>query len=351
VAIQDDPGAGFDPDMQAEWPTPEDTLIFCVDDDETILRNLTRFLKSRGYQVRPFNDPLEARAAFADGLPSLLLTDKDMPGITGIELAQAALEEDAELPVIVLTGGADVASATDALRLGIVDYLTKPPDLEKLESSLWMALFRSNQAKYRRKVDTWLRDEVEAKTREAKETAEELEVVTGAALSALVKLLEAKSDQVQGHSQAVSGLSAMITEALSLPEHYVKEIRLAGLLHDIGKVAIPDSASLAAPDQESQAKEHTRLAEEVLRAFPHLDRVAEYVLSHQERLDGSGFPEGLSGGDVPLGAQVVGVADAYQSMVDAGTGTPQEVVATLRGSEGTWFSGKILDALEKAVGS
>ena len=349
MAIQDDPGTGLNSGIQAEWPTPESTLIFVVDDDETILRNLTRFLKSREYQIRSFSDPLEARAAFAEGLPSLLLTDKNMPGMNGIELAQAALKEDAEMPVIILTGGADVASATDALRLGIVDYLTKPPDLEKLESSIWMALFRSNQATYRRKVDTWLREEVELRTREAKETAEELEIVTDAALSALVKLLEAKSDQVQGHSQAVSSLSGMISEALSLPEHYVKEIRLAGLLHDIGKVVMPDSASPDASDQASQTKEHTRLAEEVLRSFPHLDRVAEYVLSHQERLDGSGFPEGLSGGDVPLGAQVVGVADAYQSMVDSGAGDPREVVEMLRGSEGIWFSGKILDALEEAI--
>jgi response regulator RpfG family c-di-GMP phosphodiesterase len=349
----DDLKTGSFEGISGDWPEPQDTSIYVVDDDNLIVQSLTRFLKAKGYQVTGFLNPVEAKEAIEAQSPNLLMTDKDMPQMTGIELAQAALEANPELPVIVLTGGADVESATDALRIGVVDYLQKPPDLEKIESIIWLNLFKSSQVAYRREMEARLRQEVQARTQEAKDTANELEWATEGALGAMVKILEEKTGTPQGHGQAVALLAADIAGALNLSRAMTKEVRTAGLIHEIGRMAIADPAPqspnpLQSPDA-TEVKRQIQAASEVLQGFPHMDQVKDYVTKHLERVDGSGHPYGLSGAEIPVGAQIVGAADVFRTLTESGETSPEDALGTLRGAEGSWFSRTILDALERAL--
>jgi putative nucleotidyltransferase with HDIG domain len=326
-----------------------------VDDDAAVLAVFSRCLQRLGYPVRSFVDPLEARAALDEGdQPHLLVLDKEMPGLDGLALAQHAVESDPTAVAMIVTGKPDVSSAVQALRLGVVDYLMKPLDLGTFEAAVRRALLARAQAIFHRRIHGRLREEVQRKTAELVKQNVRLEHVTIASLSALVSLLEARSHHFEGHSQDVSRIAEAMARAMGLPTEEVEAIRVAGLLHDIGMIAVPDAILQKGEDLTSQevafVREHPRLAERVLRPFEHLGPAVDYVLCHHERLDGSGYPRGLAGSEISLGAQIVSAADAYVALVEsrpfrAAVG-PERARATLRESQGVWFEGRVLDALD-----
>jgi putative nucleotidyltransferase with HDIG domain len=326
-----------------------------VDDDAAVLTVFSRRLERLGYPVRSFVDPLEARAALDAGdQPHLLVLDKEMPGLDGLSLAQHAVESDPTAVAMIVTGKPDVASAVDALRLGVVDYLMKPLDLGTFEAAVRRALLARAQAIFHRRVHGRLRDEVQRKTAELERQNARLEQVTIASLSALVSLLEARSHHFEGHSQDVSRIAEAMARSMGLPGEEVEAIRVAGLLHDIGMIAVPDAIlhkgeNLTA-SEVAFVREHPLLAERVLRPFVHLGHAVDYVLGHHERMDGSGYPRGLSGSEIPLGAQIVSVADAYVALVESrpfrAAVAPEQARGVLREAQGSGFAGRVLDALD-----
>ena len=343
--------------MESNFPSAESSPVMVVDDDTAVMSSLKRFLERLGYPVRGFIDPLEARDALESGDPvHLLITDREMPGLDGISLARHALEVDPNTVAMMLTGRGDVESASEALRLGLVDYLLKPVDTAVLSVAVQRALMARGQAMYHRRLHGRLREEVEAKTAEIERQKARLEAITVATLSALVRLLEARSSYFEGHSQDVSRVAEATARAMGLPPAEVEAIRVAGLLHDIGMIAVPDAIIDKGQDlsemEFARIRSHPRIAEEVLRPFPHLGPAVDYVLYHHERLDGSGYPAGLTKNEIPMGAQVVAAADAYVALVQSRAFreavVPRDALATLRGSEGKWFSKRVLDALETA---
>ncbi len=348
------PGPAF---PEARWPEPTATSIVVVDDEPGILKVLTKFLTGKGYIVRPFESSLEARDALLEECPDLLLTDRRMPDMDGLELARIAMEEDPNLPVVILTGEGDLESATEGLRLGIADYLSKPPELAELESTLWRALVKRTQAEFHREVEGWMRQELEDRADEAVRKAQQLEDVTVGAFSALVSLLERRCPQYEGHSKAVADLSASIAKACHLPPPDIDAIRTAGFLHDIGMVAVPDAlvekTSPLTPEELDQIKSHCWVGADILRPFTHLGPVSDFVLWHHERMDGSGYPDHLLGDAVPLGAQIVGAADTFCAMTEErpfrSAMDPTEALAKMIEKKDAWFSAAVVDALAAVV--
>jgi putative nucleotidyltransferase with HDIG domain len=172
-----------------------------------------------------------------------------------------------------------------------------------------------------------------------------------------VKLLEARSPHFRNHSQAVSRLSEAMAVSLALPDEEVEAVRVGGLLHDIGMIAVPDDIidkgeGLTAAEL-ARVQTHTRVAEEVLRPFQNLGSAVDYVLFHHERLNGSGYPEGRTAKHIPLGAQIVGLADAFVALTESRAFreavTPDDALGILRGAEGQWFASPLLDALEETA--
>ena len=340
-------------------PKPNDSPVLIVDDERAILDSMKRILERMGYPVTAFNDPIEAVKRLESGDPvHLVLTDKEMPGMSGVELARHALEADPSTVVIMLTGRGDVESATEALRMGMVDYLLKPVDISVLEMAVGRALLQRAQGMYHREMHGKLREEVAIKTEELERQSESLQAMTVASLSALVGLLEARSPFFVGHSQTVSEVAVAIAVELGLSRAEVETMRVAGLLHDIGMVAVPDSvidkgADLTAEDW-AQVRRHPVLAEEVLTPFPHLGAAVDYIVAHHERRDGSGYPAGLTERSIPLGAQILGAAEVYVGLTESRpfreATVSEEALATMRQKEDVWFDGRVLNALEAACG-
>lgn len=345
-------------DTSPEPPTPASTLpadcpIFVVDDDAKVLRVLARALEECGYPVTAFDRPQDVLDALPHEGLTLLVSDRDMPGMDGIELARRVMEEDPDLAVIMLTGVPTVASAADSLRLGLVDYLTKPMDMAALETAVAKALSKRSRSILQRESEAWLRSAVEERTSELREAQLELERLTVGVLAAISSVVDSRNSYFRDHSERVADVSVGIARALALSPTLVEEIRVGALLHDIGMIAVPDSVlgKEGALDQFEWAHVHAHptVGAQILKPLYLLGPSVACVMSHHERLDGSGYPEGLIGDAIPLAAQIVGAADTWCALThDRSFGGPRtveeglEVISRLRGVQ---FREDVIDAL------
>ncbi len=339
-------------------PPPEETPIVVVDDELTVLSLLEKALSREGYPVEAFGSAPDALQRLAKGGVALLITDIRMPEMDGIELSRLALEEDPDLAILVLTGAADTDTAVESLRLGVRDYLTKPISVESLNESVSRALRRRGQELYRRRLEAWLRTEVERRTEEVRTKSRELERVSVAMLSALVRAMEAKDPRLKGHSERVGEFAEAMGKKLGLQARPVDQLRTAGLLHDIGMIAIPESlvlrSSQLSTNEYQTIQQHPEVGASILKPLTHIGQAVEFVRCHHERLNGSGYPRGLKGSAIPLGAQVVGMAEMFVSMTENRAHRPacseQEALEALRESQGIWFEPRVFAALEGVLG-
>lgn len=342
---------------QAVLPTPQATPIFLVDDDIMIIESVVHFLKEFGYRVTGFQDPKVAEAAIRESPPHLLIVDRNMPGLGGMDLARIALEEDPDIGVVILTGAQEVRLAIDAFRLGVGDYLLKPLDFGDIEDTVRRVLRRRAQTLFHRKTESRMREEVEDRTRRLESKHRLLEGVTVGALTALVELLEEKNPHFIGHSQAVANLSERISVELNLARSEVRACKTAGFLHDIGMIAVPDAilekSSALTPEESAKIQDHCRIGRDLLEPFSHLGPVPDYVFHHHERVDGSGYPSGLMGDQTPFGAQIVAAADSFRALVEPrpyrDANSPEEAMEILIGTAGIWHSEDVLGALSRIL--
>ena len=305
---------------QSLLPSAADTPVYVVDDDQAVVEALEHFLTERGYPVQGFLDPEEAQKAIRESPPHLLVIDRSMPGLGGFDLARAALEEDPDIGVVILTGAREVELAIEAFRLGAADYLLKPMDFGEIEATLRRVLIRRAREIFHRETEARMRQDVADRSLALEKKTDLLEGVTVGALSALVELLEQKTPHFQGHSQAVAQLSEKLALELGLPREEVRACKTAGFLHDIGMIAIPDAilekTGPLTSEESAKIRTHCRIGRDLLRPFGHLGPVPDYVFHHHERVDGSGYPSGLTGSETPRGAQIVAAADSFQALME-----------------------------------
>jgi putative two-component system response regulator len=337
------------------WLSPAETPIYVVDDEETTLHAVVQYLLGQSFDVKGFLDPIEAAEAIRSSSPHLLITDRNMPGLGGFDLARIALEEDPDIAVVILTGARDVELAVQAFRLGAVDYLLKPLDLEAIGDTVGRTLFRRSQSIFHRGAQAEMREELEARARDVERGRDQLEAVTVRALSALIRILEARTPHFDGHSRAVAELSEKIARELGLSPNEVRQCKTAGFLHDIGMIAVPDKilekASPLTSHESEQVQGHCGIGKEILEPFIHLGPVPEYVFRHHERVDGSGYPDGLKDEDIAVPAQVVGVAESFTALMETRAFRPAhslpEALEILLGTAGIWHSQRVLEALAR----
>ncbi len=336
-------------DFTFELPDLAESVVFVVDNDRTSGALNAGILKSAGYQVRLFATPQEALEELKKETPRILVTDFAMGGMSGLELAQAAQEHDPDVRIILLTGSGDESTAQAALRMGISDYIKKPPEPEALKRSVQRTIHKRAAEEHHRAMVTWMREELDRRGRQIRE-------VTVSALASLANALDMRDPHFQGHSKAVAIQAAAIAEVLGSDADEVDAVRTAGLLHDVGMIAIPDRLvqkpeSLTA-EEYALIRTHCERGVEILEPMKHLGRSIRYVHEHHERWDGSGYPLGKKGEGISLGGQIVGIAEAWTAILEsrayrAGL-TRDEGLKILEDKRGVWFSPQVTDALREA---
>jgi putative two-component system response regulator len=336
-------------DFSFELPDTSEGRILVVDNDRTSGALNAGILRSAGYTVDICTTPEEALESVRSGDVTLLVTDFEMGAMSGLELAQAAHEHDPDIRIILLTGSGDEGTAQAALRMGVSDYIKKPPDPEALRRSVQRAIHKRAADEHHRAMVGWMREELDRR-------AEAIREVTVSALTALANALDMRNPHFQGHSKAVSMQAAAIAHALDCDEEEIEVVRTAGLLHDVGMMAVPDTL-VAKPESLTPAefeiiRTHCDRGVEILEPMKHLGRCIRYVHEHHERWDGSGYPEGKKGDQISLGGQIVGIAEAWTAILEsrayrAGR-SREEGLKILEDKRGVWFSPEVTDALRRA---
>lgn len=292
--------------------------ILLVDDESTIRLALSRFLRTRGFEVDVAESGDAALGALNSTRYALMLCDLRMPGMTGLEMVPRALAVDPDIAIIMLTAVNDASSATDALSSGAFDYLTKPVELPDLQSAVERAVARRTLAMERRALDRLIREEVAVRTLDLEREKLALRALTVSVAETLINAMEAKDLYLRGHSHRVASLGAAIAEELGANDEYIEQVRLAGRLHDVGKIGIRETVlnknGPLTEDEFAHVKDHVRIGVEILSPLQHLGASLSFIQDHHEHWDGSGYPRQLASTDITLGGRILTAADAFDAL-------------------------------------
>ncbi len=333
------------------------TRILVVDDEETIRLALRKFLRSRGYEVEIAGSGDHALQLLEQESFALMLCDVRMPGMTGVQVVPQAIARDQDLAIIMLTAVNDAATATEVLSSGASDYLMKPVELADLQQAVDRVLHKRSELMEQRRLDTVIRAEVALRTAELEREKESLRLMSISIAETLINAMEAKDLYLRGHSQRVAELAGQLAQELGLEETVCEDLRVAGRLHDVGKIGISE-AILNKPgrlteDEFEHVKQHVRIGLEILAPLLHIKQPLKYVEHHHERWDGVGYPLGLSGEAIPLGARILCAADTFDALTSKRAyREPLEPLAALehlRVDVGKQFDPSVYDALVSVV--
>jgi cyclic di-GMP phosphodiesterase len=293
--------------------------ILVVDDEEAIREVVSTMLESKGYRCTAVQNGRVAQEQIKKLTPDLVLSDMIMPEMDGIKLLEWMRQYDPEVPVIMVTAIHDISTALEAIRRGAYDYILKPFEKDQLFLGVGRALQHRRLVIENRNYQRDLEQKVEERTAQLIAKNTELEQSYDDTLEALGSALDLKDAETEGHCQRVTAFCISIARAMPVPALYLPILARAAFLHDIGKMAIPDSI-LRKPGplddaEKNKMREHCEIGYHMLTRIPFLRDAAEIVLAHQEFFDGSGYPRGLKGDQIPLGARIFTIADSLDAMI------------------------------------
>jgi response regulator RpfG family c-di-GMP phosphodiesterase len=333
--------------------------ILVVEDDPHVRDVLQQVFEDAGFQPRHAGDGKAGLEAFRAVRPPLVVTDLRMPIMDGSELLRAILDEDPDAAVIVLTGAADVKTAIACLKQGAYDFIMKPVDIDELVLSVERALERRHLLIERRQYQSTLERRVQEATHDLEKAYRQLQETYRATLEALGSALDTRDVGTEAHSRRVHGYALAAARAYGLPESDLTDLGHGVLLHDIGKIGIPD-AILLKPDRLTDEewaimRRHPEIGARLIRDIAFLQGAIPVVRHHHERWDGRGYPDGLRGVEIPLGARIFAVVDAFDAMtfdrpysraISFGAAR-----AELRRSAGTHFDPAVVEAFMRVSDS
>jgi response regulator RpfG family c-di-GMP phosphodiesterase len=299
-------------------PLTDPTQVLVVDDDDAVRDAIAALLHEEGYTCSRANGAQSALDLLEAAEHPLVISDMRMPGHDGMWLLERIREEHPDTAVIMLTGFGDTEAAVDCLKKGAVDYLLKPPRVTNLVRSVERALSRRRLEMARQRYQRSLEQRVREKTAELSAALLEIETAYANTLNALVAALDAREHETSDHSQRVVRYTLAIARRLAIPEGDLPNLSRGALLHDIGKIGVPDAillkpAKLTA-EEWVEMRKHPQTGFTILQPIPFLAGPAEIVLAHQERLDGGGYPRGLVGETIPIGARIFSIADTFDAI-------------------------------------
>ena len=331
--------------------------VLIVDDEPDVIRAHERVLTRLSLNVTATESPEAALGLLMAARFDLLICDVRMPGMSGLELAREAVAMDPDLATVIISGVDDAATATSALRGGAMDYVTKPVTPDVLEATVRGALRRRALEREQRRVERTVREEVALRTAELEREKVRLRDLTVSVAESLVKATESKDMYLHGHSHRVAALAAAIAEDMGMQEDIVEAVRLAGRLHDVGKMGIRESVlnkpGRLTPEEFDHVKQHVEIGMQILAPLTHLGNVLTYVHHHHEHWDGSGYPQGLAGEAISLGGRILAAADAYDALTSVRAWresmSRDEALVTLENATGKLLDPQAFDSLARVV--
>jgi len=340
---------GNHPPFQAGMPPSK---ILVVDDDPVVCEILSRALDSEGFDCHTAATAEEAWSLLnGDGF-DLLVLDIRLPGRSGIELLAMAKKVFPELAVIVLTVVDDRPTALRAVKLGAHGYLVKPFEINEVIIQVYSALEHRRLDLVTRDYERRLAQAIRDRTRELRHSQEQIAL-------RLMTALEYRQDETGAHIRRMGLYSEVMARLLGRPPQYAEMLRLAAPMHDLGKIVIPDAVILKpsrlTADEFEVMKTHTTVGARILQGtnIPLLEVAREIALSHHEKWDGSGYPRGLAGPDIPETAQIVAILDVYDALVHDRVYRPamheEEALKIIREGKGSQFSPRIFEAFMQAL--
>ena len=293
--------------------------ILVVDDEEAIREIVCSMLSAANYKCTQASSGMKALAVLDTGQEfELMLSDLMMADLDGIGLLERTKERFPDMPVVMVTAVHDIQVALAAIRNGAYDYLLKPFEREQLLATVRRALENRRLKLENRAYQTNLEALVAARTEQLRKAMGTLERSYDITLEALGDALDLKDAETEGHSKRVTAFTIALARAMGLSADQIRVIARGAFLHDIGKMAIPDNIlrkpGKLDPDEIVIMREHCYRGYQMLKKIPFLQEAAEIVYSHQERFDGTGYPRGLKGEEIPLGARLFSVADTLDAI-------------------------------------
>jgi putative nucleotidyltransferase with HDIG domain len=291
--------------------------ILIVDDEPEITAILTDLFASE-YDCNSAGSAELALEALNDREFELVVSDITMPGMSGLEMIPHVKERSPNTVVVMISGMQTVESAIDALRLGAFDYVMKPFDLRQVEAVVKRALEHQDLIVAKQRYENHLEELVEQRTAELDETLNSLEDAYRSTLKALTAALETRDLETHGHSERVVTYSLRLGREYGLDAARMKALEFGSLLHDIGKIGVPDlilrKPAKLTEEEWVLMREHPTHGQQILRGIEFLEGAARVVAQHHEKWDGSGYPLGLQDEEIDLCARIFSVADAFDAM-------------------------------------
>jgi len=335
-------------------PTTALPRILIVDDEIEITEILADLL-SEEYECLKAGSAEQALALLGQQQFHLVISDITMPGMSGLEMIPHVKDLSPDTVVVMISGMQTVESAIGALRLGAFDYLMKPFDLRQVEAVVKRALEHHDLVVSKQRYENHLEELVEQRTAELDRALNSLEAAYRSTLKALTAALETRDSETHGHSERVVSYSLRLGREYGLDQATMKALEFGALLHDIGKIGVPDSIlrkpAKLTEEEWVRMREHPVHGQQILRGIEFLQGAAKVVAQHHEKWDGTGYPLGLRGEDIDICARIFAVADAFDAITSDRVyrrGKSYEAAAQeLDDWAGRQFDPKVVEAFHK----
>ena len=290
-----------------------ENLLLVIDDNPEVLK-LMRILLADEYDLESASSAEEGLRLLRERTPDLVLCDVMMPGMDGHAFARHVKDDPdhKHIPIILVTARTGSEMLAQGVAAGADDYISKPFDSVELKARI-RSLLRMRQ------VEAELSLVNRNLKMRASDLVEQQRSLFLSMIKSLVSAIDAKDEYTRHHSTRVTEFTLKIARRMDFSEHELKDLELASLLHDVGKIAVPETIlnkrAALTPEEYASVKEHPVRGESILRPVAELRQIATIVRHHHERYDGTGYPDGLKSQEIPVGARIMAVADAYDSIV------------------------------------